>query len=101
MGQPRLSPQTIKVLGALISCPADEISGAEVAKLTGLPSGTLYPILIRLEEAGWLQSRWEVDNPTLLGRPRRRFYRITAEGAKNVQAVVRGLTPMRGMLAWS
>jgi PadR family transcriptional regulator PadR len=101
MGEQRLSPQTIKVLAALISCPQEETSGAEVAKLTRLASGTLYPILIRLEEAGWLQSRWEADDPAVLGRPRRRLYRITPQGAKNVQAIVRDLTPTTEKLAWS
>jgi len=99
--QPRLSAQTIKVLGTLMSCPSDELSGAEIGKRTKLASGTLYPILFRLEEVGWLQSRWEAGNPAVLGRPRRRFYRVTVEGAKSVQEVVRDLTPAMGRLAWS
>jgi len=99
--EPRLSTQTLKVLGALTSRPGDDLSGAEIAKRTKLASGTLYPILFRLEEAGWLSSRWEVEDPAALGRPRRRFYRITAEGVKSVQAVVRDLTPIAGSLAWS
>lgn len=98
---PRLSTQTLKVLGALVSHPGDELSGAEIAKRTKLASGTLYPILFRLEEAGWLDSRWEIEDPAMLRRPRRRFYRITAEGAKNVREVVHGLTPSDGRLAWS
>jgi PadR family transcriptional regulator PadR len=99
--QPGLSPQTLKVLGALISCPSDELSGAEIGKRTKLASGTLYPILFRLEGVGWLQSRWEVEDPAVLGRPRRRYYRMTREGAKNVQDVARGLTPSLGRFAWS
>ena len=99
--QPSLSPQTLKVLGALISRPSDELSGAEIGKRTKLASGTLYPILFRLEGAGWLESRWEVEDPAVLGRPRRRFYRITLEGAKNVQEVVRDLTPTAGRFAWT
>jgi PadR family transcriptional regulator, regulatory protein PadR len=99
--QPRLSSQTLKVLGVLISCASDELSGAEIGKRTKLASGTLYPILFRLEGVGWLHSRWEVEDPTVLGRPRRRFYRITRKGAKNVQEVVRDLTPAVGRVAWS
>ena len=99
--QPRLSSQTLKVLGALISCPSDELSGAEIGRRTKLASGTLYPILFRLEGVGWLQSRWEVEDPTVLGRPRRRFYRITRKGAKNVKEVVRDLSPAVGRVAWS
>jgi PadR family transcriptional regulator PadR len=82
-----------------MSRPRDELSGAEVAKRTRLASGTLYPILIRLERVGWLESRWESADPTELGRPRRRFYRITAVGAKSVGEIARELT-LRGKLAW-
>jgi PadR family transcriptional regulator PadR len=99
--QPRLSSQTLKVLGALVSCASDELSGAEIGKRTKLASGTLYPILFRLEGAGWLQSRWELEDPTVLGRPRRRFYRITRKGAKSVKEVVRDLMPAVGRVAWS
>jgi DNA-binding PadR family transcriptional regulator len=99
--QPRLSSQTLKVLGALVSCASDELSGAEIGKRTKLASGTLYPILFRLEGAGWLQSRWELEDPTVLGRPRRRFYRITRKGAKSVKEVVRELMPAVGRVAWS
>lgn len=98
--QPELSSQTIKVLGTVMASPATELSGAEIAKHAKLASGTLYPILMRLEEAGWLKSRWEAGDPTLLGRPRRRLYRITAKGVKNVGQVVRDLTPTTESLAW-
>jgi PadR family transcriptional regulator len=91
--EPRLTQQTLKVLGTLMSGQTHELSGAEIAKLSKLSSGTLYPILYRLEEFGWLDSRWEVGDPALLGRPRRRYYRVTGEGAKRVQEVVRELTP--------
>jgi PadR family transcriptional regulator, regulatory protein PadR len=97
----RLSAQTRKVLAALVSHPSQELSGAEIAKQTQLASGTLYPILFRLEGVGWLESRWEVGDPAALRRPRRRYYRITAEGAKNLQEVVRDLTPAVGRFAWS
>lgn len=99
--RPRLSDQTIKVLNALMASPAAELSGVEIAKHAKLASGTLYPILIRLEEVGWLESRWEAGDPSLLGRPRRRFYRITAEGSKNIEQVIRDLMPNVGRLAWS
>ncbi|MFK4228055.1 PadR family transcriptional regulator [Streptomyces sp. NPDC019890] len=47
-----------------------------------MPSGTIYPILARLEQVGWVDSSWE--DPVVheqAGRPRRRFYRITQDGA--------------------
>ena len=99
--EPRITTQSIQVLGELMSRPVAELSGAEIAKRTKVASGTLYPILLRLEDAGWLQSRWETEDPAVLGRPRRRFYRITAYGAKNVQKAVRELKPALRRLAWT
>jgi PadR family transcriptional regulator PadR len=96
--EPRLTQQTIGVLSALVH--TRELSGAEIAKVTGLASGTLYPILYRLEDFGWLDSHWEKGDPALLGRPRRRYYRITAEGQRRVRQVVRDLMPTGARLAW-
>jgi len=96
-----MSAQTLKVLGSLLSDPRDELSGADIARLTKLPSGTLYPILLRLEGAGWLSSRWEDGSPIELGRPRRRFYRLTALGAQRAKRELRALQPMIGGIAWT
>jgi PadR family transcriptional regulator PadR len=96
-----MSAQTLKVLGSLLSDPRDELSGADIARLTKLPSGTLYPILLRLEAAGWLSSRWEKESPVDLGRPRRRFYRPTALGARRAKQELRALRPMIGGIAWT
>ena len=57
--------------------------GYEICAKAGLPSGTVHPILARLEEIGWLESFWEpVEPDRIVGRPRRRYYRLTDEGAK-------------------
>ena len=46
----------------------------------GLPSGTIHPILGRLERLGWVESRWEDIDPSQAGRPARRYYRLTTDG---------------------
>jgi len=79
-GGVRLSFQTLKVLEAFLENPAGELSGAEVHKRTEIASGTLYPILLRLEGAGWFVSRWEDIDPASAGRPRRRLYHLTRNG---------------------
>jgi PadR family transcriptional regulator len=76
----RMSLQTLRVLDAFLENPADELAGADVQKRSGLASGTLYPILLRLESAGWFISRWETIDPSSVGRPRRRLYRLTQDG---------------------
>jgi DNA-binding PadR family transcriptional regulator len=52
----------------------------EIGDAAGLPSGTVHPILARLEGAGWLESRWEDVDPRSAGRPARRYYRLTGAG---------------------
>lgn len=99
--EPRITAETLKLLGALMARPSDELSGADIAATTQLSSGTMYPILLRFERAGWLQSRWEAEDPSVLRRPRRRYYQLTAEGVRRVRSVVRELEPTFGRLAWS
>jgi DNA-binding PadR family transcriptional regulator len=76
--QRRPSTQTAKVLSALSAEPAEWRYGYELALETGLQSGSLYPILVRLSEREILESRWETEVPP--GRPPRHLYRLTARG---------------------
>ena len=78
----------------------DELSGADIARSIHLSSGTLYPILTRLEQAKWIESRWELGDPRELGRPRRRLYQITALGARNARKEFNELTFAIGRPAW-
>ncbi len=90
---PRITGPTLKVLGEFYRQPTGRLSGIEISRTTGLASGTLYPILFRLEEAGWLESEWEEVVPTKVKRPRRRLYRITALGETNARASFREILP--------
>jgi PadR family transcriptional regulator, regulatory protein PadR len=83
----RMSLQTLKVLESFLENPAEQLSGADVQKRCGIASGTLYPILLRLESAGWFVSRWEAIDPSSAGRPRRRLYRLTPSGLAHAGAV--------------
>jgi DNA-binding PadR family transcriptional regulator len=65
-------------LAALHGHPAQWRHGYDISRETGLASGTLYPILGRLSDRGFLETRWEDDPPE--GRPRRHLYRLTALG---------------------
>src|SRR5690348_13417007 len=76
----RMTIPTQLVLRVLLEDATAERYGYEIGERAGLPSGTVHPILARLEGAGWLESRWEEADPTEVGRPPRRYYRLTAEG---------------------
>jgi DNA-binding PadR family transcriptional regulator len=93
----RMSLQTLRVLEAFLEDPTEQLSGSDVAKRGALASGTLYPILLRLEAAGWLTSTWESIDPSTVGRPRRRLYRITSSGLSRASEVFADFG--RGVLA--
>jgi len=78
--QRKPSHQTMLVLEALLGEPTSWRYGYEVSTETGLASGSLYPILARLEERGLLESEWEDEAP--LGRPRRHHFRLTESGVQ-------------------
>ena len=76
--QAEFSAQALSVLAALCEQPSDWRHGYALAKQTGLKSGTLYPLLIRLADRGLVEACWQ-DEP-VPGRPRRHLYRLTADG---------------------
>jgi PadR family transcriptional regulator len=83
---PRMTIPTQLVLRSLLAEPAQEMYGLQICEAAGLPSGTIHPILARLEnEHGWLTSRWEDVKPEAEGRPRRRYYRLTEDGAERAR----------------
>jgi len=87
--------QTELVLGALLASPTEPHYGLEIAKQAGLASGTIYPILARLERSGWVESQWEDIDPAAAGRRPRRYYRLTAEGEAAARAQLAGTSERR------
>lgn len=70
------------VLTVFMADPTGEYYGLELARGADLPSGTLYPLLARLEGRGFVESRYEDPEIYIgLGRPPRRYYRLTEDGA--------------------
>ncbi len=81
MGEVRVTATVGKVLRVFLDDVTAPRYGFELMQRTGLASGTLYPILARLEAAGWLTGHLEDVDPSAEGRPARRFYRITESAA--------------------
>lgn len=86
--RPDTHPRTVTVLRLLAADPARWRYGYDIARQTGLRSGTLYPLLVRLAERGYLETRWEQDPPE--GRPRRHLYRLTEAGVAHASLVSAG-----------
>jgi len=62
--------------------------GLQIMKEAGIASGTLYPILDRLEDAGWIEGEWGL--PEQAGRPARRYYSLTGAGITEAARAVAG-----------
>jgi DNA-binding PadR family transcriptional regulator len=72
------SPQAKNLLTLLLAQRGRWLHGYELSEHTGLKSGSLYPILVRLSDRGVLEAKWEPSPHQ--GRPPRRLYRLTATG---------------------
>ncbi|GAA1280188.1 PadR family transcriptional regulator [Saccharothrix xinjiangensis] len=80
----RIGRATVDVLAVLLESDRPRW-GLELIKLTGRPSGSVYPLLDRLERAGWVTSEWDDDSDRR--GPRRRTYALTPEGAREAVRV--------------
>jgi PadR family transcriptional regulator, regulatory protein PadR len=87
----RVTAAVSKVLAALLEDPEADRYGLELMRASGHPSGTLYPILLRLQNAGWVEARWEEIDPVAAGRPARRYYRLTPDGRVAAHAEIAAL----------
>jgi PadR family transcriptional regulator PadR len=79
-----LSPHARTVLAVLLDAGGQWSHGYELVRLADVRSGTLYPLLIRLEAQGYLEAEWQ--QPTEGGRPPRHAYRLTASGVQLARA---------------
>ncbi|MFF0869865.1 PadR family transcriptional regulator [Nonomuraea sp. NPDC003560] len=82
---PRMTVPTQLVLRALLQVPTREMYGLEICAAAGLQPGTIHPILARFEHVGWLESHFEDVDPHEVGRPRRRYYKLTTDGAEQAR----------------
>ncbi len=72
--------------------------GFEIVDITGYPTGTVYPALRRLEHAGFVRSEWEREQVASRGaRPQRRYYEITAAGARAIEGALEPVRALGGM----
>ena len=91
------STQTLAVLAALGARPTSWRHGYDLAGETGLKSGTLYPILVRLADREMVEACWEEGEPA--GRPRRHLYRLTADGLAAATAALAAAPPVGAQAA--
>jgi DNA-binding MarR family transcriptional regulator len=99
--EPRLTHASLKILRALLDNPTVRLSGADLHRRSGVFTGTLYPMLLRFEAAGWMDSEWENIDPKQAGRPRKRFYWLTPTGLARAQAALASVTAAGETPSWA
>jgi DNA-binding PadR family transcriptional regulator len=88
----RRSPQTSLVLAEFLQAEQEWRYGYDISRNTGLRSGTLYPILMRLADHGLLKTSWETVQT---GRPPRHMYKLTRDGLRYAREQVAARTSDR------
>jgi DNA-binding PadR family transcriptional regulator len=78
----RITVGVARVLRVFLENPAQPHYGYELMQATGFPSGKLYPMLAKLQAGGWLTKEREDIDPSVVGRPPRRLYRLSPEGTR-------------------
>lgn len=89
----RYTENVVAIFNTMLEQPRKRWYGLELAKQAEIGSATIYAALTRLERAGLLEVTWENANPSEVGRPRRRLYKLTGEGARIGQKVLAEYKP--------
>ena len=90
---PRSTDNVVAIFAVMLERPRKAWYGLELAKHTGIGSATIYAALTRLERAGLLAASWETIDSADAGRPRRRLYTLTADGARAGTRAVKEYKP--------
>ncbi|MGK7883488.1 MAG: PadR family transcriptional regulator [Crocosphaera sp.] len=90
----RITKPLLQVLAVFLEKPGQQFAGSDIRRQTALSTGTVYPLLLRLELNGWLESQWEQVEPKEVGRPRKRLYQLTKNGFLKAQSEF-------NLLSWS
>lgn len=96
----RPSKQMLALLAELSNCAQEWRHGYDLMKATGLLSGTVYPLLMRMTDEGFVEAKWH--EPAQPGRPARHVYRLTAKGLALARAALQDqyAGPVRMLPAW-
>jgi DNA-binding PadR family transcriptional regulator len=95
-----MTEPTQRVLRVLLERKEDEQYGMEIADQAGLAPGTTYPILMRLKQDGWVESRWEAIDPATTRRPARHYFRLTMLGATSAREALQRADEKARARAW-
>jgi DNA-binding PadR family transcriptional regulator len=88
----RITAPFLDVVETFLAVGGEELHGWAIIKCSQRGGPTVYKILERMTEMGWLTSRWD-DQPSEPNKPRRRYYKLTGEGATRARALIQERRP--------
>lgn len=91
-----LSRNAARILARLLASPTDAFYGYELMQDTGIKSGSLYPILGRFEDLGWITGH---VGPSVGGRPPRRVYMVEANALQQMESALDRFFEVKGVAA--
>ncbi|WP_433622747.1 PadR family transcriptional regulator [Nocardia sp. CA-120079] len=97
----RITTTVATVLREFLECPNEPHYGFEMMRTCEISSGSLYPILARLEKVGWIESKLEDIDPKVEGRRARRYYTMTAEGEFAATQALNRLSARLRLPSWA
>jgi PadR family transcriptional regulator, regulatory protein PadR len=97
MAKPIVTRNVARVLKVFLEDLDKPWYGYDLMRATGMASGPTYTVLARLDRAGWLASEMEEGDPAQLGRPGRRYYKLTKEGALTARVELAALQAEIGL----
>ncbi|MGN9911607.1 PadR family transcriptional regulator [Phytohabitans sp. LJ34] len=104
MEEVRITRAVAAVLRVFVDDVGASRHGYELMRLTGFPSGKMYPLLARLLAAGWLEATMENIDPAKEGRPPRRLYRLSERGVvgarRGLAAFYQEVAPSTSISGW-
>ncbi|MGW5218770.1 PadR family transcriptional regulator [Nocardia sp. NPDC004085] len=95
-----MTTSVANVLREFLEDPHEHRYGFDLMQRCGLSSGSLYPILARLEKAGWIVGHFEQIDPVKEGRRPRKYYTLTAEGSRAATRELAALSARLQPPAW-
>jgi len=82
MADLNITPNIARLLRVFLEDPEQSHFGTELSSEARVSAGSLYPALRRMEAAGFIEGEWEAIDPSVEGRPARRYYKLTANGTR-------------------
>ena len=89
MEEVKITRNVLRLLSVMVNNHEHDFYGLELAEMLKMSYGSLLPVLTRLEKAEWLETDWENIDPTKVGRPQRKYYRLSESGLPKAKATVK------------